>query len=111
MWGEWVDVSNIRADALAERRQGLRLTKAETARRMFSYIVETGPGARGGVALVGSGFAWATESACRRAIDDLEGGKRTFKEEQYVDALLTVLDLDVGPEQVGSAERWLVAEC
>jgi len=87
MRGEWVDVSGLQHGLLAKRREQLQLTKAETARRMFAYIVEMGPGARNDIALTGSGFAWATERACRRAVDDLENGTRTFKEEQYVDSL------------------------
>jgi hypothetical protein len=101
MWGELVNVTEVRGDAVTERRKGLGLSKAETARRMYAHIAAEGPGARDGLALTRSGFAWATESACRRAVDDLEGSRRHFKEAQYVDALLAVLDLrrdDVGLE-------------
>jgi hypothetical protein len=101
MWGEVVAVSNLRRDAIAQQRERLGLTKAETARRMFAYLSAQGAGARDGIALTSSGFGWATENACRRAIDDLEGGKRYVKEGQYVDALLAVLGLerqDVGLE-------------
>ena len=93
MWGEWLDVSDLDAEVVRVRREGLRLSKAETARRMFAYLVDIGPAARGEITLVGDGFAWASENACRRAIDDLENGARTFKEEQYVDAFLEVLGL------------------
>jgi hypothetical protein len=60
---------------------------------MYEYIANTGPGARNGIALSGSGFTWATEPACRRALDDLEFQRRRYKEAQYVDALLAVLNL------------------
>ncbi|MEA2379379.1 MAG: hypothetical protein QOD13_3286 [Thermoleophilaceae bacterium] len=93
MWGELVDVSGLNADLLVARRQQLRLSKAETARRMYEYIARTGPGARDGIALSGSGLAWSTEPACRRALDDLEFQRRRYKEAQYVDAVLAVLDL------------------
>jgi hypothetical protein len=93
MWGDTVDVTELRCDALTERRERLGLTKAGTARRMYACIAAEGPGARDGIALSGSGFAWATESACRRALDDLESGRRYFKEAQYVEALLAVLAL------------------
>jgi hypothetical protein len=99
MWGELVDVSGADRRKLIDQRTRLGLSKAETARRMFEHIATTGPTSRDGIALSGSGFAWATESACRRALDDLEFGRRTFKEEQYVDALLAVLTLD--REEVG----------
>jgi hypothetical protein len=99
MWGELVDVSAADTQKLVDQRTRLRLSKAATARRMFECIARTGPGSRDGIALSGAGFAWATESACRRAIDDLELGRRTFKEEQYVEALLAVLGLD--REEVG----------
>ena len=75
---------------------------AETARRMFEHMASEGLRSGDGmVAVTGSLLnpAAATKSACRRAIDDLEGGKRRFKEAQYVDALLGVLNLnrsDVG---------------
>lgn len=101
MWGDVVAVSNLRCGVLAERRERLRLTKAETARQMFAYLATQGAGACDGIALTGTGFAWATESSCRRAIDDLEGGRRYVKEVQYVDPLLAVLGLkrqDVGLE-------------
>lgn len=74
MWGEVVDVGNLRGDVIAEQRERLRLTKAETARRMFAYLSAQGAGARNGITLTGGGFGWATENSCRRAIDDLEGG-------------------------------------
>lgn len=93
MWGELVYVFGIRGDTLKERREGLGLTKAEAARRMYAHIAAGSPAERDGLALTGFGAAWATEPACRRAVDDLEGGRRSFKEEQYVDALLAVLDL------------------
>ncbi|MFZ1155543.1 MAG: hypothetical protein WAN93_11620 [Solirubrobacteraceae bacterium] len=101
MWGDALAVSNLRCDVLAEQRKRLKLTKAETARQMFAYLAAQGAGARDGIALTDTGFAWATESSCRRAIDDLEGGKRFVKEVQYVDSLLVVLGLrrrDVGLE-------------
>jgi hypothetical protein len=101
MWGDVVAVSNLRYDVIAQQRERLRLTKAETARRMFAYLSAQGAGARNGIALTGGGFGWATERSCRRAIDDLEGGRRYVKEAQYVDALLAVLGLerqDVGLE-------------
>jgi hypothetical protein len=101
MWGEVVAVSNLCCEVIAEQRERLRLTKAETARRMFAYLSAQGAGARSGIALTGNGFGWATENSCRRAIDDLEGGRRHVKEAQYVDALLAVLGLerkDVGLE-------------
>jgi len=60
---------------------------------MFAYLAARGPGARDGITLTGTGFAWATESSCRRSIDDLEGGRRYGKEVQYVDSLLAVLGL------------------
>jgi hypothetical protein len=93
MWGELVDVSCVNAERLIGRRQELRLLKAETARRMYEHIANTGPGARDGIALSGSGFTWSTEAACRRALDDLEFEPRRYKEAQYVEALLAVLDL------------------
>lgn len=93
MWGELVDVSGLTAELVIARRNHLRLSKAETARRMYEYIATTGPGVSGGIALSGSGFAWATEAACRRALDDLEFQRRRYKESQYVDAYLAVLDL------------------
>lgn len=101
MWGDVVAVSNLRCDVIAQQRERLSLTKAETARLMFAYLSAQGAGARNGIALTGSGFGWATESSRRRAIDDLEGGRRYVKEAQYVDALLAVLSLerqDVGLE-------------
>jgi hypothetical protein len=101
MRGDVVAVSNLRCDVLTERRERLRLTKAETARQVFAYLAGQGAGARDGITLTGTGFAWATESSCRRAIDDLEGGRRYVKEVQYVDSLLAVLGLkrqDVGLE-------------
>jgi hypothetical protein len=93
MWGDLVDVSGVNNERLIGRRQELRLSKAETARRMYEYIATSGPGARDGIALSGSGFTWSTEPACRRALDDIEFQRRSYKEAQYVDALLTVLDL------------------
>jgi hypothetical protein len=69
---------------------------------MYAHIATEGSAERNGIALTGSGASWATERACRRALDDLEGGKRHFKEAHYVDALLAVLELqppDVGLEQ------------
>jgi len=99
MWGDVVAVSELRCDVLTERRERLGLTKAEAARRMFAHLAAQGRGARNGIALTGDGFAWATESACRRAIDDLEGGRRYVKEAQYVDAFLAVLGL--GRQNVG----------
>lgn len=105
MWGELVYVIGIRGGTLKERREHLGLTKAEMARRMYAHIAAGSPAERDGLALTGIGVAWATEPACRRAIDDLEGARRSFKEEQYVDALLAVLDpqrRDVGLES-GSA--------
>jgi hypothetical protein len=93
MWGDLVDVSRVKVELLTAQRHELRLSKAETARRMYAHIARTGPGARYGIALSGSGFSWATESACRRALDDLEFQRRRYKEAQYVDALLAVLDL------------------
>lgn len=93
MWGELVYVFEIRGDSVKERRERLGLTKVETARRMYAHIAAGSPAERNGLALTGCGAAWATEPACRRAIDDLEGGRRSFKEEQYVDALLAVLNL------------------
>lgn len=69
MWGGVVAVSNLRCDAIAEQRERLGLTKAEAARRMFAYLSAQGAGARNGIALTDSGFGWATENSCRRAID------------------------------------------
>lgn len=93
MWGEIVAVSDLRRDVISEQRERLGLTKAETARRMFAYLSAQGAGARNGIALTSTGFGWATENSCRRAIDDLEGGRRYIKEAQYVDSLLAVLGL------------------
>jgi hypothetical protein len=93
VWGDLVDVSGVKAELLTARRQSLHLSKVEAARRMYQYIADTGPGARDGIALSRAGFAWATESACRRALDDLEFQRRRYKEAQYVDALLAVLNL------------------
>lgn len=101
MWDDVTAVSNLRCDAIAEQREWLGLTKAETARRMFACLSAQGAGARNGIALTNSGFGWATENSCRRAIGDLEGGRRYVKEAQYVDVLLAVLGLerqDVGLE-------------
>jgi hypothetical protein len=94
MWDDVVAVSSLRCDVIAEQREQLGLTKAETARRMFAYLSTQGAGARNGIALTDSGFGWATENSCRRAIDDLECGRRYVKEAQYVDALLAVLGLE-----------------
>jgi hypothetical protein len=94
MWNDVVAVGSLRCDAIAEQRERLGLTKAETSRRMFAYLSAQGAGARNGIALTGSGFGGATENSCRRAIDDLEGGRRYVKEAQYVDALLAVLGLE-----------------
>jgi hypothetical protein len=102
MWGDLVDVTDLKSAALTERRDHMGLTKAETARQMYAHIVANGPGARGETALTNPGFAWATESACRRAIDDLEGGRRHLKEAQYVEALLAVLHLE--PTEAGLAD-------
>jgi hypothetical protein len=93
VWGDLVDVSGVNSELLTACRQRLHLSKAETARRMYEFIANTGPAARDGIALSGSGFAWATESACRRALDDVEFQRRRYKEAQYVDALLAVLNL------------------
>jgi hypothetical protein len=104
MFGDWLDVGSIDRAAVTARRERLHLSKAETARRMFAHLQDTGPAHRGAIALVGDGFAFGTEQACRRAIDDLEWGRRTFKEEHYVDALLAVLSLtrtDVGLSDAG----------
>jgi hypothetical protein len=60
---------------------------------MYEYLANTGPAARDGIALSGSGLGWATEPACRRALDDLEFQRRRYKEAQYMDALLAVLHL------------------
>ena len=94
-----LDVTHLDTETLRNRRETLRLSKAETARRMCEQIVSGSPASREDVALTPSGLGWASEPACRRAIDDLELGRRYGKEEQYVDALLAVLDLsrsDVG---------------
>lgn len=89
-----VAVGSLRCDAIAEQCERLGLTEAEASCRMFAYLSAQGAGARNGIALTDSGFGWATESSCRRAIDDLECGRRYVKEAQYVDALLAVLGLE-----------------
>lgn len=94
MWGQLVDASALRGDLLSRRRTEIRLSKDETARRIYAHIVGQSPGSDDKVALVGTAFAWTTEKACRRAVDDLEHGKRVFKEGQHVDALLAVLGLE-----------------
>jgi hypothetical protein len=94
MWGESVVVDSLRCDVIAEQRERLGLTEVEAVRRTLAYLSTHGAGARDGIALTGSGFGWATERSCRRAIDDLEGGRRRIKEAQYVNALLAVLGLE-----------------
>jgi hypothetical protein len=56
MWDDVVAVSSLRCDVIAEQREQLGLTKAETARRMFAYLSTQGAGARNGIALTDSGF-------------------------------------------------------
>jgi hypothetical protein len=95
MWAHLVPVDDLDGDALRAQRERLRLSKEETSRRMFAWICDGGPGTEGAISLVaGDFFAWATESACRRAIDDLEGNRRVLKEHQYVESLLGVLGIE-----------------
>lgn len=94
VWGNFVDVAGLNTELVTQRRELRGLSKAEAGRRMYAYLAAGGPGARDGVALTGRGPAWATEPACRRAIDDLEDGHRFFKEAHYVDALPAVLGLE-----------------
>jgi hypothetical protein len=101
VFGEVIDVTDLDREGIKARRERLGLSKAETARRMLDHTASEGWGtsASGEIARSGQGMGAATESACQRAISDLENGKRYLKEAQYVDALLAVLGLkreDVG---------------
>lgn len=92
--GDQIYVREVDAASLRKRRERLRLTKTESARRMYEHLESTGLMSRDGLVVTGPMGSWATERACRRAIDDLEGGRKVFKEAQYVTALLTILGLE-----------------
>jgi transcriptional regulator with XRE-family HTH domain len=116
MWGNLVYVADVDGEALRAARRRHGFSQKRTAELMHRSTILRGHGSTGEVVLSGDGMGWITESACLRAVSELENGRRRFKEGHYVYALLAVLDLqpaDVGlaPPQprIGTLDRAAVA--
>jgi hypothetical protein len=99
MWGDLVDVTKLDRDLLRAQRKQLGLSQKATAKLMYDFTVLRGNGATEHIALTGGGMGWMTESACLRAVQELEGGRRQLKEGHYVYVLLAVLRLQ--PAEAG----------